>query len=86
MKQKQNYVNRIITFIQYYINTFMFLDSLVLIFQSSFIHSNKNTKYLKVSGDNFSMFGYFCAIYCVSPCNRKHVGACVHHDEEEDPS
>lgn len=25
-----------------------------------------------------------CAVS--SPCYRKHVGACVHHDEEEDPS
>lgn len=25
-------------------------------------------------------------IFDRSPCNRKHVGACVHHDEEEDSS
>lgn len=25
-----------------------------------------------------------CAV--LSPCHRKHIGACVHHDEEEDTS
>lgn len=42
-------------------------------------------KMLKIPEDNLHFFLFLCAIYnMLSPCNRKHVGACVHHDEEED--